>query len=64
MGMGNGHQKWTPKHQKCFEPLLQDFRRETLLRYFDMKKKIYFFTEAHISGLGAILTQGDNYQDA
>ena len=29
-----------------------------------MKKNIYIFTDAHISGLGAILTQGDNYHNA
>ena len=49
------HFKWILQHQKCFEQLLQDFRKDTLLRYFDMKKKIYIFTDAHISGLGAIL---------
>ena len=48
----------------CFEQLLQDFRKDTLLRYFDMTKKIYIFTDAHIPGLGAILAQGDTYQDA
>ena len=56
--------KWTPKQQKCFEELLQNFRKDTLIRYFYMKKNIYVFTYAHISGLGAILTQGDSYQDA
>ena len=56
--------KWTPKQQKCFEELLQNFRKDTLIRYFYMKKNIYIFTYAHISGLGAILTQGDSYQDA
>lgn len=56
--------KWTPKQQKCFEQLLQNFRKDTLIRYFYMKKNIYIFTYAHISGLGAILTQGDSYQDA
>ena len=28
-----------------------------------MKKKIFIFTDAHISVLGTILTQEDNYQD-
>ena len=58
------HFRWTPKHQKCFEQLLQDFKKDTLLRYFDMKKKIYIFTDALISGLGAILAQRDNYHNA
>ena len=52
------------KTPEMFWTITTGFRKETLLRYFDMKEKIYFFTEAHISGLGAILTQGDNYQDA
>ena len=29
-----------------------------------MEAEIYIFIDAHISGLGAILTQGDNYEDA
>ena len=29
-----------------------------------MKKNIYIFTDAHISGLAAILAQGDNYHGA
>ena len=56
----NFAQKATP----LWELTLYDFRKDTLVRYFDMKKKIYIFTDAHISGLGAILTQGDNYQGA
>ena len=56
----NFAQKATPLQ----ELTLHDFRKDKLVRYFDMKKKIYIFTDAHISGLGAILTQGDNYQGA
>ena len=58
------HFKWTPKHQRFFEQLLKNFRKDTLFRYFDMKKNIYIFTDTHISGLGAILTQVDNYHNA
>ena len=29
------------------------------MRYFDMKKPIYIFTDVRISGLGAILAQGN-----
>ena len=42
------HFKWTPKQQKCFEQLLQHFRKGSFPRYFDMKKKIYIFTDAHM----------------
>ena len=56
----NFAQKATP----LWELTLHDFTKDTLVRYFFMKKKIYIFTDAHISGLGAILTQGDNYQGA
>ena len=48
--------KWTPKQQKCFEQLLQN-----LLDIFIWRK---IFISSHRSGLGAILTQGDSYQDA
>ena len=55
----NIHFKWKPIHQKCFESLIQDFKKDTLLRYYDMRKKNFVITDAHITGLGAILAQGD-----
>ena len=56
--------KWEEKHQKCFEQLLSAFRKDVLLRYFDVSKQIYLFTDAHITGLGAILAQGSSLETA
>lgn len=55
---------WQQKHQECFEDLIAAFRKEVLLEYFDMKKKTFVFTDAHITGLGAMLAQGDSIEDA
>ena len=59
----NTHFKWKLTHQQCFEELLQSFKKDTLLRYFDAKKKI-FVTDAHATGLGAMLLQGDEFESA
>ena len=59
---GRIHFKWKDKHQQCFEDLIQSFKQDTLLRYFDMSKPIYVFTDAHISGLGAMLGQGESME--
>ena len=56
--------RWETKHQKCFEELLATFREDTLLRYFEPSKRIFLFTDAHITGLGAILAQGDTIETA
>jgi hypothetical protein len=58
------HFRWQDKHQKCFEELVKEFRKDTLMRYFDMAKPIYIFTDAHITGLGAMLAQGDDAKSA
>ena len=54
----NAHFKWKPIHQKCFDNLVQSFKKTTLLRYFDTTSKIFIITDAHVTGLGAILAQG------
>ena len=56
--------QWKPKHQKCFEELLAAFRKDVLLRYFDVSKQTFLFTDAHITGLGAILAQGSSIETA
>ena len=56
--------KWKPIHQKCFESLIQGFKKDRLLQYYGMTKKIFVMTDAHITGFGAILAQGDDLDSA
>ena len=56
--------RWEQKHQECFNQLLASFRKDVLLRYFDITKPTYLFTDAHITGIGAILAQGDSLETA
>lgn len=37
--------KWESRHQKCFDQLLSEFRKDVLLRYYDINSPIYIFTE-------------------
>ena len=55
---------WEQHHQECFNYLLSEFRKDVLLRYFDISKPTYLFTDAHKTGLGAILAQGDSIETA
>ena len=50
--------------QKFFERLIKCFSKDTLIRYYDMKKSIYIFTDAQITGLGTMLAQGNTISDA
>ena len=54
---GDKHYKWTETHQKVFNNVLDKFKKETLLSYFNISKPIFIFTDAHQSELGAILVQ-------
>ena len=56
--------KWTMEHDQCFYTVLEAFKKQALLRYFDLRKKTFIFTDAHITGLGAILAQGDSVENA
>ena len=58
------HFRWQAEYQNCFEDLSPNFKKDTLLRYFDLKKKIFAFADANISGLGAILAQGEKTETA
>ena len=40
------------------------FQKSTLLQDFDMRKKIFVVTDAHITSLRAILAQGDDLESA
>ena len=51
---------WQDQHQQCFEELRHAFKKDLLLRYFDIGKLTLTFTDAHVSGLGAMLCQGDS----
>ena len=61
---GNVHFKWEQKHQECFEQLIGDFKEDTTLRYFDINKQTFLITDAHKTGFGAILAQGDELSSA
>ena len=58
------HFKWNVGHEKAFRSILQAFKKEALLRYFDMNKPIFIFVDAHITGLGAVLAQGPSIEKA
>ena len=37
------HFKWRAKHQTCFDELISAFKKDTLLRYFDLSKPTFVF---------------------
>ena len=55
---------WGREHQKCFEYLVDEFKKDVTLRYFDLNKPTFVITDAHKSGLGVILAQGDDINSA
>ena len=57
---GNAKFIWTDKHTSCFNDLLDEFRQAALLRYFDPQKRTFIMVDAHNTGLGATLAQGDD----
>ena len=60
----NSRFKLNQNHQQCFIKMINAFRASTLLIYFDMNKTTFIFTDAHVTGLGAMLAQGTCIQDA
>ena len=52
----------TYMHQKTFDKLLKTFSDNLLLSDFDMTLPSYIFTDAHKTGLGAILYQGKDFE--
>ena len=47
---------WSSEHADCYKYLLDEFRTAALLQYFD--QRTFIIVDAHVTGLGATLTQG------
>ena len=54
------HYKWTETHQKVFNNALDKFKKGILISYFNISKPIFIFTDAHQSGISAILAQSSD----
>ena len=55
---------WNSEHQETFQLLINEFKKETMLQYFDMGKQTYLLVDAHQTGLGAMIAQGPSIQTA
>ena len=55
---------WTHKHEATFRCLVDSFREDALLRYFDGNLPTYIVVDGHKTGIGAILLQGNALQEA
>ena len=60
----NSNFRWTEETGKAFVALISKFKENVLLQYFDLSKQIYVFTDAHVTGLGAMIAQGNNLMTA
>lgn len=60
----NSRFTWAKGHQSAYEALIERFTSNALLEFFDMSKQTFIFTDAHITGLGAMLEQGDTLENA
>ena len=61
---GDASFKWESRHQRCFEQLVSDFKKDVTLRYFDISKPTFVITDAHKPGFGAVLAQGNDLKSA
>ena len=52
---------WSEKHESCFRSLVDSFKKDALLRYFDCNLPTFIVVDGHVSGLGAMLLQGKNF---
>jgi len=50
--------KWLAAHEKEFQNLKEAFKKDVLLRHYDVNAPMFIFVDAHVTGLSAILTQG------
>ena len=55
---------WNKAHQTAYEVLIARFNQRTLLQYFEMDAQTFLFTDAHKTGLRAMLAQGDSIENA
>ena len=55
---------WNKARQTAYEVLIARFKQRTLLQYFEMDAQTFLFTDAHKTGLGAMLAQGDSIENA
>ena len=60
----NARFRWTLDHQRAYTELISRFKENALLEYFDMNKQSFIVTDAHETGLGAMLIQGDTLERA
>ena len=54
---------WTHMHHKTSHNILDNFKDSLLLSYFDMSLPTYIFADAHITGLGDIFYQDENFEN-
>ena len=55
---------WSKKHEAEFRCLVDSFREDVLLRYFDGNLPTYIVVDGHQTGMGAMLLQGNTLQEA
>jgi len=60
----NSKFRWHKEHEACFRMLLDSFKKDVLLRYFDGNLNTFVLVDGHKTGLGAILAQGSTLSDA
>ena len=60
----NSRFTWTREHHTAYEAVIKRFTSNTPLEFFDMSKQTFIFTDAHITGLDAMLAQGDTPKSA
>ena len=51
-------------HQTAYEVLIARFKQRTLLQYFEIDAQTFLFTDAHNTGPGAMLAQGNSIENA
>ena len=56
--------RWEEKHEQGFKSLVDAFRKDTLLRFFDLDLPTFVFVDGHNTGLGAILAQGQSIEES